>query len=225
MKYIYLAICFSILSFCSFAYADTKEIAPKDEIGKQANGIEANVYFTSGVTTNSISDLMAVLEQIRFNYPKVGKINLLINSPGGDVSAGMQAYWNLKSYPLPVHAINVGDVSSAATFLFCAAGERSSVPSGTFLLHPPATAINDYVKPDVIEREREYIRANVAFMESVYKECTNMNDDDIKDMLKAEYNSKFLDNKQAEKIALTNGTIDKIPQSAVSFFIQEKNSG
>ncbi len=222
MKIIYIIACGALLTPISIARAEIKEVVPKEE-GKIQT--EANVYFASSVSPNSISDLVAVLDRIRINYRSVEKINLLINSPGGAVSSGIQAYWNLKSYPLPIHAINVGDVSSAATFLFCAANERSSVPFGTFLLHPPAAGYSGgYVKPDEVERTREYLHSDNLFMESIYKTCTNMDADDIKDMLKAEYNSKFLSDKQAEKIGLTNSALKGIPQAASSFFVQEKES-
>lgn len=221
MRYIDILAFVTLAAIASPVQAEVKEISPKEEVGKKT---EANVYFTSEVSKKSITDLVAVLDQVRINHSGIEKINLLINSPGGNMDAGIQAYWSLKSYPLPIHAINVGDVSSAATFLYCAADVRSALPGATFLLHPAAAMGQaGYIKPDVIERERKSLAESNLFFSRVYEKCTNLDSNEIKDMLKAEYNSKFLNTREAEKIGLSSDTIEKIPLSAASFFIQDKD--
>jgi len=60
---------------------------------------------------------------------------ILISSSGGDVLSGFAAYNYLKGLPIQLNTFNVGNVDSAALFLFCSGKKRYSVPNGRFVLH------------------------------------------------------------------------------------------
>ncbi len=80
---------------------------------------------------DELSDRLLIL-QMQSNDP----IKLVINSPGGAKHAAMVLhdiiYYTLRA---PVHAIVIGQCSSAATFVLLACPVRLAMPSAEFVVH------------------------------------------------------------------------------------------
>lgn len=68
---------------------------------------------------------------------KEGKkiITVLIASPGGQVSAGINIYNFLKGIPAEVITHNFGQSDSIAVTIFCAGSKRYCTPDSRFLIH------------------------------------------------------------------------------------------
>jgi ATP-dependent Clp protease protease subunit len=66
-------------------------------------------------------------------------ISLYINSPGGEISAGLAIYDTMQLIQAPVSTISVGMTASMATVLLTAGaeGRRYSLPHATIHLHQP----------------------------------------------------------------------------------------
>jgi ATP-dependent Clp protease, protease subunit len=66
-------------------------------------------------------------------------ISLYINSPGGEISAGLAIYDTIQLIQAPVSTISVGMTASMATVLLTAGaeGRRYSLPHATIHLHQP----------------------------------------------------------------------------------------
>jgi len=223
MLHKYIISVFLVLTTALPVYADAVGVEPKDEKAKPQT---ANIYFSAGVNNKSISELGVALNNMAINHPSVKNINMIINSPGGNVDAGKLGYMLVKSSRIPVRAINVGDTSSAATFLFCGAKERAALPGAYFVLHPAAqTMRNVELKPDVLRRLAKEIDNANAFIHDVYKQCTTMTDDEINQMLKAEYLSKNLSVSEASAIKLVNDSQESIPEAGISVFIHDGDKG
>ncbi|WP_273726694.1 ATP-dependent Clp protease proteolytic subunit [Brucella gallinifaecis] len=207
--------------FLGVSYANAEIISSlpeKEEIVPEV----ANIYFTDSVSERSISELGASINDIYIKYPTVKKINLIINSLGGSVQAGFMAYTMIKSSPIPITAINGGITASAATYFYCAAKERQAIPGSMFLLH----AANTYAKaekPDELERELVQLGYVHNFINKIYRECTTLSDDEIKNIAKSEYLAKYLDEEEAKTIKLSDKTAQTIAQPDVSFFIFSKD--
>lgn len=67
------------------------------------------------------------------------EISLYINSPGGEISAGLAIYDTMQLIQAPVSTIAVGMTASMATVLLAAGtkGRRYSLPHATIHLHQP----------------------------------------------------------------------------------------
>jgi ATP-dependent Clp protease protease subunit len=66
-------------------------------------------------------------------------ISLYINSPGGEISAGLAIYDTMQLIQAPVYTIAVGMTASMATILLTAGakGRRYALPHATIHLHQP----------------------------------------------------------------------------------------
>lgn len=65
----------------------------------------------------------------------VNTIELLINSPGGDVFDGMAMINVMRAHPARTVAIVQGIAASAASFIACAADETIMAPNSTLMIH------------------------------------------------------------------------------------------
>lgn len=221
MIYRYIFSLFVLIGSIVFARAEYLKITPSDENAKPQ---EVNIYFSAGVNNKSVSELGAALSNVAINYPSAKKINMIVNSPGGAVEAGKLGYMLVKSTRIPVRAINVGMTASAASVIFCGANERAAFPGAYFLLHPASvTEVSVELKPDILQRLTRDINDANEFGRLVYKQCTNMSDDEITQMNKAEYFSKYIGVSEALDIKLVNGVQESIPEAGVNYFIHDKD--
>jgi len=85
----------------------------------------------NAATTNALQNVM--LEAIQLGQPS--SLTLLINSTGGNLTAGFGLFNFLRSLPMPVTTHNFGTVESIAVIVYLAGEERKIVPTGRFLLH------------------------------------------------------------------------------------------
>jgi len=97
------------------AAADAAEILIYDEIG----------YW--GVDAKSFATALAGIE--------AKNITVRINSPGGDVFAGLAIYNALKAHPAAIHTVVDGLAASAASFIALAGDTVSSHEASMWMLH------------------------------------------------------------------------------------------
>lgn len=221
MKRLILAAVFFSTFFCGLSQAETILTSPDDN-GKKPQ--TANIYFTAAVNDKSIAELGDALNQITIRHPLVKNINLVINSDGGNVFAGLSAYTMVKSSPVPITAINAGLTASAATFLYCAAPQRQSVAGSLFLLHAASISAHGG-KPDEVRRSLATLDHVHKFSKDIYRECTTLSGVEIEEIFKTEYLSKYLNDEDALNVKLSGTTVKTIPRPDVSFFILSDGSG
>lgn len=86
-----------------------------------------------------------------------GATSLLLNlsTSGGSTNFGFTVYTFLKSLPVPITAINAGNIESMGIVMFLAASERITSPHSRFLIHP----MNWYFNQGSVDhsRLREYL--------------------------------------------------------------------
>jgi ATP-dependent Clp protease protease subunit len=65
-------------------------------------------------------------------------INVFINSPGGEINAGLLMYDVLQASPVPVHMYCIGRAYSMGALLFgCGSRSRTMFPHAELMLHEP----------------------------------------------------------------------------------------
>ena len=86
-------------------------------------------------------------------------ISLYINSPGGEISAGMAIYDTMQLIQAPVSTIAVGITASMATILLTAGtkGRRYALPHATVHLHQPLGGVQGQAA-DIEIAAREILR-------------------------------------------------------------------
>ncbi|TPG80277.1 ATP-dependent Clp protease proteolytic subunit [Pseudomonas arsenicoxydans] len=86
-----------------------------------------------------------------------GASSLLLNlsTSGGSTNFGFTLYTFLKSLPVPLCAINAGNIESMGIIMFLAAGRRITSPHSRFLIHP----MNWYFSQKSVDHQRlrEYL--------------------------------------------------------------------
>jgi ATP-dependent protease ClpP protease subunit len=120
-----------------------------------------------------VSKLSTVLSVVA-NLGIINNILLIINSPGGDTNAGITAYEYLKNLPFTIHTHNINEVSSAASFIYCAGDTKTASPHSRFVLHYSRMTVNGEFSQYQIEQLPERMRIDNNFIEEVTESCTNL---------------------------------------------------
>jgi ATP-dependent Clp protease protease subunit len=109
----------------------------KDEQTDQILFKNRIVFLNSDVSTESAQTLIKQLISLDLQEKK--KITLLINSPGGEVSAGFAIYDTIRALRSPVQIFVTGLAASIATVILIAVpkSNRISFPHSRFLIHQP----------------------------------------------------------------------------------------
>jgi ATP-dependent Clp protease protease subunit len=86
-------------------------------------------------------------------------INMYINSPGGQVYAGLAIYDTMQMIPNPISTVAVGMTASFGTVLLTAgtSGQRFALPNATIHLHQPLGGAQGQVT-DIEIQAKEFIR-------------------------------------------------------------------
>jgi ATP-dependent Clp protease, protease subunit len=92
------------------------------------------------------------------------QINLYINSPGGNVYAGLAIYDTMQMIQAPVSTVAVGVSASMGTALLTAGatGKRYALPHATIHMHPTGGGAKGYTEDvRIATREQERIQAQL----------------------------------------------------------------
>lgn len=95
---------------------------------------------------------------------QVKQISLYINSPGGNVYAGLAIYDAMQMIKAPVSTVAVGVSASMGTALLCAGakGRRYALPHATIHMHPTGGGSQGYTEDvRIATREQERVQAQL----------------------------------------------------------------
>ncbi len=107
-------------------------------------------------------------------------IRLLINSPGGEVYAGLAIHDVLRGISSPVHTVCCGMAMSIASVIHTAGerGERTSYPNGRILIHQPSGGFQGQSSDVAIQaREAIWIRDH---LEEIYARDTGRSREELR---------------------------------------------
>ena len=113
------------------------------------------------ILTGTINDDMAAsimsqllyLEAISPDKP----ITMIINSPGGEVNAGLAIYDTMRHVRCVIHTLCIGQACSMAAVLLSAGDERSILPSSRVMIHQPSGGVQGK-ESDITITAREITR-------------------------------------------------------------------
>lgn len=91
---------------------------------------------TGEITTERANALILQLRYLQQENPKEA-IVMYINSPGGEVSAGLALYDVMQAVSCPVHTICVGTAASMGAVLFLSGDHREIFPHAKVMIHDP----------------------------------------------------------------------------------------
>lgn len=115
------------------------------------------------------------------NHPNASRINVYINSGGGEVFAAVAMAQQLKKHKAEVHTYVEGIAASAATIIAMAGDVRHMTVSGLYMIHLPSSRVSgnkhNLAKGiEVLEKVEDIIRLT-------YKNKTNLSDEELTEML------------------------------------------
>jgi ATP-dependent Clp protease protease subunit len=107
------------------------------------------------------------------------EISLYINSPGGEIAAGLAIYDTIQLIHAPVSTIAVGMAASMATVLLTAGtkGRRFALPHATIHLHQPLGGAQGQAT-DIEIAAREILRMR-ALINTILREHTGLSEEQI----------------------------------------------
>ncbi len=107
-------------------------------------------------------------------------IRFYINSPGGQITAGLAIYDTMQLVHCPVSTIAVGMAASMGTILLTAGtkAKRYALPNATIHLHQPLGGVQGQAADIEIEA-REILRMR-DLLNGILKRHTGLNDEDIR---------------------------------------------
>ncbi len=107
------------------------------------------------------------------------EISLYINSPGGEISAGLAIYDTMQLIQAPVSTIAVGMAASMATILLTAGtpGRRYALPHATIHLHQPLGGVHGQAA-DIEIAAREILRKR-SLLNALLHKHTGLDDEQI----------------------------------------------
>lgn len=155
----------------------------------------------------AISDQVANLVVAQLLYlsredPESG-IQMYINSPGGQVYAGMAIYDTMRMIPNKISTVAVGVAASFGTVLLAAGskGQRYALPHATIHMHQPLGGAQGQAS-DIEIQAKEILRLK----ERINEILSNATDQDVETIIKDTERDFYMSSKQA----VDYGLVDKV---------------
>jgi ATP-dependent Clp protease protease subunit len=107
-------------------------------------------------------------------------VMMYVNSPGGEVSAGLAIYDTMAALRCPVATFCVGQAASMASLLLAsgAKGKRNALPNARVMIHQPLAGVRGQVS-DIEIHAREILKARDT-INAIYAQHTGQSVDRIK---------------------------------------------
>jgi ATP-dependent Clp protease protease subunit len=109
------------------------------------NYMEGNVYLVGEIEDEMAMSIVAQLLDLDYKAREAGDesgITLIINSPGGSVSAGLAIYDTMRSLSTPVRTLCVGMAASMAAVILAGGNTRMMMPHSEVMIHQPSGGAN-----------------------------------------------------------------------------------
>lgn len=182
------------------------EINIDDNFENRIKKIDNKIYFYSDITSKSILYLKELLHElhlelvtasIKYNFKPI--IELRIQSNGGEVFAGLDAYNFILNFPVDIYTYVDGFLASSASFLYLAGKKRFIYENSYILIHQ----LSDYNwgSYSILEDEMKNNKKIMTKIINTYKKFTNIPKRKIEEILK---NEMYLDCEECLKYGLSS---------------------
>lgn len=161
------------------------------------------VSFSAEVTTQTTEALLGVMaQQVQQGMQHV---YLMLSTPGGHVTCGINIYNVLRAMPFHLTTHNVGNVDSIGNVVFLAGVERYACPHSTFMFHGVGFDVQQAVRfEEKLLRERlQGLESDQKRIGSILKERTTIDPEEVDRLF---YEMKTVD----AAYARSHGIVDDI---------------
>ena len=140
--------------------------------------VYGNIVTNSNRITGSPDDVVTreIIKDLNA-HPQAKRINVYINSGGGEVFAAVAMGQQLKKHKAEVHTYVDGVCASAATLIALAGDVRHMTVSSLFMVHLPSTSVqgNKYT----LDKGKEVLQKVEDIIRLTYKDKSNLSDDEL----------------------------------------------
>ena len=166
---------------------------------------ERIIFLVGPINDNVASLVTAQLLFLESEDPKK-EINLYINSPGGQVTAGLGIYDTMQYIKPEVSTLCIGQAASMGSFLLAAGkkGKRFSLPNSRIMVHQPSAGFQGQATD--IEIHANEVLALKKRLNEIYSKHTGKSVDEVKKALER-------DNFMTPDIAKEFGLIDDVVEN------------
>lgn len=135
------------------------------------------------VSQTSIRPVIEWIFDANFAEERPDMLNLMVCSPGGDLTAGFALIDVMRGSAIPIRTIGLGQIASAGLMIFIAGkkGERILTPNTSILSHQ--FSWGSFGKAHELFAVAKEFDLTTQRMISHYKKSTGMNDKTIRDIL------------------------------------------
>ncbi|PTU65943.1 peptidase S14 [Chromobacterium sp. Panama] len=178
----------------------------------------AKIFYSGDMKISSVSELTKAIDDANAN-DHVDRINIYINSYGGDMDSGLMAAAAIRSSKKTVTTVAMTTVGSSATLMLCAAKDRRALREASIYLHPSFIEYKGELRPDTLKQlVKENERFNNVF-KTAYKKCTSLDSQKINDILYSESNKVTFTPQEAIKVGLISAIDEKIIDTPETYYI------
>ncbi|XP_065869115.1 ATP-dependent Clp protease proteolytic subunit 2, mitochondrial [Euphorbia lathyris] len=140
-------------------------------------------------------------------------IHMYLNSPGGQVTAGLAIYDTMQYIRSPINTICLGQAASMGSLLLAAGskGERKSLPNATIMVHQPSGGYSGQAK-DMTIHTKQIVRVWDS-LNQLYSKHTGQPVDVIQKNMDRDY---FMTPEEAKEFGIIDEVIDQRPMALVA---------
>lgn len=153
----------------------------------------------SGEINSEMSSIVIAELLYLYNQDSNKAIQIYINSPGGEVNAGLAIFDTMRYLKCDIHTICVGMCASMAAILLAAGtkGKRSSLPNGQIMIHQPMGGVSGQVSDvDIVAKKL------VQMKKKLNKILSNLTSQTIQKIEKDTDRDNYMDADEAVKYGL-----------------------
>lgn len=172
--------------------------------------LEEGIILLNGVIDGGLAQrVVCQLLYLEKKYP-ARPIQLFINSPGGEVNAGMAIYDAMNYVSVEVQTVGIGCAASMAAFLLSSGtrGKRCALPNTEVLIHQPLGGAQGQAEDIIIAAkhiERTRDRLNAILAKNTGKSIERIAEDTDRDYV------LYAD--EAREYGIIDQVIDTIPKA------------
>ncbi len=135
------------------------------------------------ITSQNCKDAIQWIIETNFSEEKPAIMNLMICSPGGDLTAGFALIDVMRGSSIPIRTIGLGQIASAGLLIFIAGakGQRVLTENTSILSHQWSTG-SAGKEHELIAVVKEFDLTTGRMLHH-YKKCSNLSEKDIRKIL------------------------------------------
>ncbi|MBX3139615.1 MAG: ATP-dependent Clp protease proteolytic subunit [Trueperaceae bacterium] len=166
--------------------------------------LKERIIFLGSAIDSEVANVVTAQLLLLDSQSSEQPINMFINSPGGEVYAGLAIYDVMQFISAPVHTNCVGIAMSMGSLILTAgaAGHRVALPHSRIMIHAGSAGFPRSSLPDLAVQAREFEDLR-DMMETIYHRHTGVAVEQLRRDMER-------DNFMAPQQALAYGLIDKV---------------